>query len=222
MGKKGKYETVSGADQMFQYDPSGYTAGAYGQLQNQANFAQNQLGQFGPAAMAYDPASAYNMFMGQAPAYQQLVSGALSGLDQQLADRTRRLTEQATQDVAAQFSGLGALHSSAARDTAAQRAQQAAADTAAQLGSQQINLTGNLWNQALGQNYQAAQFNPSMAGQLYGQNLGLLGQTGGQMAQFGTPVYGQEQRAYRPGTWERVGNFAGNVAGTALGTAFGG
>lgn len=222
MGKKGKYETVSGKGDMYQYDPSGYSAGAYGQLQNQANFAQNQLAQFGPQAMAYDPSSAYNMFMGQAPAYQNLVSGALSGLDQQLGDRTRRYTEQATQDVADQFSGLGALYSSAARDTASQRAQQAAADASAQLGAQQINLTGNLWNQALGQNYQAAQFNPSMAGQLYGQNLGLMGQTGGQMAQFGQPVYGQNQRAYRPGTWDKISGFAGNVLGAAAGSAFGG
>ena len=222
---RGRYQEVPGtrASSYQMIDPRGFSQSAFDQMGNTANFARQQLGEYAPTAMSFDPSAGFNQWMSQQGDILGQVQGASSPLEQMLNAQTRRFTEQAAADTASQFSGLGALHSAATRDTASQRAQQSAADAATQLGGQQLGLYGGLSGQAMGAAMQNAMFNPQQAAQLYGQNLGLLGQTTGQMAQFGAPNYSAPQYQYQPGWWQSWGApMAGQVLGAATGGLFGG
>jgi hypothetical protein len=154
--------------------------GAQSLVSQAANAGQQQGQQAQQVAAGYDPNEFMNQFLGTAPQLQGLVQGATSDLERGLQDQTSRLTGQAVRDVANEFSGLGALYSGAAQDVASQRAMEMAGNVANQLGSQQINMFGNLAGNALNnlqQSYQAAPgFGLEAAGLgLQGAGLGLQG-----------------------------------------------
>lgn len=176
----------SGAEGLQLADPGGFTQGAADQLTNVSNFAQQGAG-------ALAGGGVFDQFMSQFPQLQGLVQGATSDLERGLREQTSRFTEQATQDVASQFSGLGSLFSGATRDVAARRGQEAAAQAATQLGTQQLGLLGGLGSQAFGQ-----------LGSEFNQFMGLLGGTTGQQAAFGAPTFVQPQFTQDPSGLDRL------------------
>lgn len=134
----------------------------------------------GLTAAANDPTAYYNNFMGQAGGLADLVSGSLSPLQQSLSSRASDLAAESTSQAASNLAGLGSLYSGATLKAGADASAKAFADVANQLGSQQISLTGSLWNNALG----AAQASESS---LRSSQLGALSNVAGA---YGN-IYGQ-------------------------------
>jgi len=133
-----------------------------------------------------DPSAAYNMFMGQAPGLANLAMGPGSQLTQQLNGIAARQANEGIANAGTQFANTDMFNSGAAQNAMGQAAAQPYADVAAQLGQNQLGLTGQLWNNNLnnlyGQQGQAA----NLFGNLYGQGMSNYGnmasQTGGMMA----------------------------------------
>ena len=121
-------------------------------LTNAENFGRTGLegALSGLTAYKSDPTAYYNNFMSQASGLADLVSGSQSALQTSLTERAGQLATEATNSAASNLSGLGSLYSGATLGAAADASSKAFADVANQLGTQQINLTGNLWNTALG------------------------------------------------------------------------
>lgn len=173
----------------------------------------------------HDPDAYFNEFMNQAPELQGLVSGAMSGLEQDIDARTDRLMDRSIGEVSDQFSGLGGVHSSAARSAAGAQAAQHAQDAAVQLGGRQLDLTGQLWSQGMQQAQQAQQFGTEMDM----QRIQGFGQHAQALAGMGQPMM-----EYNPTGWERygqplaeagvgagIGFLAGGPAGAAVGAGSG-
>lgn len=150
-------------------------------------------------AQSADPNSYYNQFMGQQGGLANIAQGASAQLGQSLnanAAQAARLGGEA-----ALAAMPGQRFSGAAQAAFGQAYAQPFAEAAAQRNAAQLGLTGQLWNQAMGQNA-ALQ---SGAQQLYGN---LTSQTG--------MVY-QPTYQYQPGVWDRLMQ-AGQLASSFMPT----
>lgn len=164
-----------------------FTDQAWEQLGNIQNIAQQGL--TGTAAnMNYDPSSSFNMFMSQAPQLAGLAQGATSGLEQNLMGQLGRIQSQTVQNVASEFSGLGALYSGATRDVASQRASEAAQNAMTTLGQEQIGLTGQLYGQGMSNAYNSVLAGLQNNQMQFSTYANLLGGIGSNIAGFGDPT----------------------------------
>ena len=139
---------------------------------------------------AVGPNAAMGSFVNQwAPQLQNLVSRPMDQYESMANQRVQDMTQQTAQDVASQFSGLGALYSGAAGQRASEEAQKATRDAALQLGQQRMQQEANL------------------LGQLYGQGLGELGAGYRQTQQLGTEVglQGAEAQQQAARTLDQLG-----------------
>lgn len=155
-----------------------YSDTAMAALQNAENFGKTGLtgALSGLSADPSNPASYYNNFMSQAPGLANLVSGSLSPLQASLSARASDLAAESTSQAASNLAGLGSLYSGATLAAGADASAKAFADVANQLGSQQIGLTGSLWNNALGLAQNSAAQQVGAYGNIYGQALqGITG-----------------------------------------------
>lgn len=201
----GSYDQVNkGAGDKYEFaDPTGQFQGAVDQA--------GRLQGVGRGMMNQDPQAFMNQFQQAAPGMSNLAFGATSplqqGLNAQAADQARRGAEMAGQE----FANNGALGSGAAARAMGTAMAQPFADVQNQLGQQQVQLTGNLWNQGLGQFGGLQQQQESLGAQLMGQGLQTQGQLAAQMGGSVAPQY-----EYAKGPWdytkEGIGA-AGSIAG---------
>lgn len=216
---KGGYETVGSPSDVSFVDPTGQYAAGMDRFSNEANFARQGMQGMAGQAMSFDPNAYMNQFMGQQGGLANIAQGATATLGQSLsaiAERNARLGGEA-----ALAAMPGARHSGAAMAAFGDAYASPFAQAAAQTQQAQLGLTGNLWNQAMGANAQAQQFNPAMAGNLagmygglYGQNLGQYGQMAQGMGSMFTPQY-----EYRKGFGDRMWDLAGIGIGAGVGRA---
>jgi hypothetical protein len=201
--------------------------GALGDIQNQMEGSdylkdiQSFLGTGQNAenlTASLQPQQQLETFLSGADQLQNVAQGPMSDLEQMMRQRQSELTQQATQDVASQFSGLGGLYSGAAQQAAGEEAAEAARDVGVQLGQQQIGLTGNLLQNYLNQIGQMGQAQAQtrlnaadLLRGLYGQNLQAQNQLLGQLAGFGAPTYAAPQMAYQPGFGQQMGSALANA-----------
>lgn len=174
------------------------TAWAKGQLMNATNFGrQGMQGVLaGLTANPSDPNSIWGQFTSFAPQLQGLVQGSQSDLQRSLTARAGELARESGSQAASQLAGLGGLYSGATIRGVGDANARAFGDVANQLGAQQINLTGSLFNNALSTLPQTALGAAGLYGNIYGQ--GLQGITA-----FGEPQY--VQKRYEPGFFESGG-----------------
>ncbi len=172
------YFTGSGSSTSTKHINKQYSDTAMTALQNAENFGKTGLtgALSGRSADPSNPASYYNNFMSQAPGLANLVSGSLSPLQASLSARASDLAAESTSQAASNLAGLGSLYSGATLKAGADASAKAFADVANQLGSQQIGLTGSLWNNALGLAQNSAAQQVGAYGNIYGQALqGITG-----------------------------------------------
>lgn len=223
---QGEYTEVTGAGDYGLIDPSGFSQQAFNQLLNTYNFAQG--GMSGTQAGLQQAMgnvtgdAAFNQFMSQTPQLQGLVQGATSDLERNLQEQTSRYTQQAVQDVASEFSGLGALYSGATRDVASQRAMEAATNAATTLGAQQIGLTGQLYGQGFSGTQQAQLANLQAAQGQFNTFASLLGGANSGIGSFGAPQYAGTQYEYDPSTFSDIWGGVTAILPTAAAAAGGG
>jgi len=147
-------------------------------------------------AADFDPAAFFNLFMNQMSGpLANLVSGQQSALQQSLTERANTLSNQAINSVMDRFGDLGSLYSTASLNEAAFQGAQPFADVANLLGQQQINLTGNLWGQGMGQAAEGMQYGAGLQQQANQQNTANQQQTTLQNALL------QQQAAQQTGQW---------------------
>lgn len=215
------YFTGSGSSTSTKQINKQYSDTAMAALTEAQNFGKAGLtgALSGLTAAANDPTAYYNNFMGQAGGLADLVSGSLSPLQQSLSSRASDLAAESTSQAASNLAGLGSLYSGATLKAGADASAKAFADVANQLGSQQIGLTGSLWNTALGAS-QAAQASQLGAlsnvagayGNIYGQ--ALQGITG-----MGVPEYLTTQKTSPWANLFQTGLGAAATAAAAYGGA---
>lgn len=188
----GKTEDVGNpADYSFE-DPTGNYSGQQANLANLNNMLMSGLGRYGAGGGAFDPNAYMNQFMGQAGGLSNMVSGALSPMQQALNAQAARSAQLGGESALAAL-GPGSRNSGAANAAFAQAYADPFAQAALQTQQNQLGLTGALWGQAMGGNLQSQQGLQS----LLSQGLGL--QTG--MAQDQGYVY-QPTYQYQPGAWD--------------------
>ena len=131
----GQYQEVGSSNDVKFVDPTGQYMTALNGLQGTT-----------------DPNAYMQQFLGQSGALSSLVSGAQSPLQQSL---NARAAEQARLGGESSLASMPGLRNSGAGMAAFGNAYaQPFADVQNQLGQQQLNLTGNLWSQAMGANAQ--------------------------------------------------------------------
>lgn len=204
----GKTENVAKASDYQFADPTGQFQGGLD------NFLR--MGQFGQQGMvgALDPNNAFNAFMGQAPGLTNLAMGPNAQLTEQLNSIASRQANEGIANAGTQFAANNAFNSGAANRAMGLAGAQPFADVAAQQQQNQLNLTGNLWNQAFGGAQGLQNTAAGLYGNIYGQGMGNYGnmasQTGGMMA----PQY-----QYKPGFWDNAMS-AGGLGLQAAGLFF--
>jgi hypothetical protein len=251
MGDSG-YERIeeSGPESYFNVNP--YSDQTFGQLQGSLGYGQSLMnqgiqgfnetnnfretlgGQPGfTASGSADPMAFWNAYTNQVPYLQNIAEGALSPLNTSVMNRANQAAGDAIQNVASQFSNMGALNSGATVQAASQEANKILQDAQNRLSSQQIGLSGNLLNNAMG-NIQSSfgrgqALGANLAQQRAANQLNLAGMgagiynTGlGNMAAFGGPQFSQYDYEYNQGPGDQFLNFAGNLGGAALGGLTGG
>ena len=191
-------------------DPSGAFGQAFGNMGNFQNFLQSQMG--GPQMGSdYDPNAYMNQFMNQAGGLANLAQGATGPLEQQLAALGERQAARGADAAAQQFSGLGGARSGAAMGAVGEAMANPFAQAQAQLGQQQIGLTGDLWGRAMGHDASGQQFGSQMGfnydqlnsqqqnmlNQMMGQNLGQMGQMGQHASGMWNPTYQQNPSGFQ-------------------------
>lgn len=225
-------------------DPQGFTQGGYGALQNQANVAQGLMGQYSPYAIGnvnlanqyaggFDPRGGFNLFGQVAPELGEAAIGLNAPLYQAIQEQSKALQGQAVDEVAGQFSRMGALYSPAA----AGAAQEAAGRTALQANLQNTQaltgLAGNLYGAGLQGALGANQYGAGLGAQtalggagigagLTQGAMGLFGQAGAGLGQFGAPAYAAPETVYNPTWWENYGGDILGLLGTVGGAAVSG
>jgi hypothetical protein len=203
-----RYENISeDAASEYQFaDPTGQFQGG---IDNAGQFQR-----FGQGMLQRDPQSFMNQFNASAAGLSNMVSGQMSPLQQQLnalaADQARRGAEAAGQA----FGDAGALGSGAASRALGTAMATPFAQTQAQLGQQQIGLTGNLWQQSMGQYAQNQNLMNQLGSQMMGQGLQAGSNMRGQMGGMVAPQY-----EYMPGFMDYLSGAVGMampIAGVGL------
>lgn len=198
----GKYENVANAKDVQFADPTGAWDQQYGNLNN-AIAAQQ-----GTAGGAYDPQAYMDQFMGQQAGLANIAQGATSQLGQQLNAIAAR--NAALGSEAALAAMPGAANSGAGMAAFGQAYADPFAQAAAQTQAAQLNLTGNLWNQAMGANAQ----NQMYANQAYQNLLGMGQQAGMHTSGIVAPQY-EYQKGFGDYMMD-IGNMGVNLAGAVF------
>lgn len=228
---KGSYDQVGSPSDVSFSDPTGQYAAAVDRMSNEYNrmlsgmsgqlaTGQNYMNQ----AANYDPNAYMNQFLGQSAGLANLAQGATSPLTQSLNAVAAR--QAALGGEAALAAMPGAANSGAGMAAFADAYASPFADVASQVSQAQLGLTGNLWNQAMGNNASAQQFGSSvyqnLAG-LAGQNAGLYGSLAGsglgnyaQLAGGMGDIY-VPQYEYTQGIEDRLWGLGGQVLGGVAG-----
>lgn len=203
----GTHENVAKASDYQVVDPTG--AGAAARLANQ------NLAQYGMEGLnsVMDPNAAMNAFLGQAPGLANLAMGPTSQLTEQLNAIAANQAREGIQTMGTEFAGMGAYNSGASAAAMAEAAMNPFAQVAAQQQQNQLNLTGNLWDRALGGAYGYQNMAGNLFGGLAGQ--GIQGQTNLAMNMSGMMA---PQYQYKPGMMD-YGMQLGGMALGGLGTA---
>jgi len=206
-------------------DPTGRAEGTYNQTQNGYNQNAQAMGQYAGLSSGYDPNAYMNQFMGQSEGLSNLVSGANAPLQQSLNAIASR--QAALGSEAALAAMPGAANSGAGMAAFGQAYADPFAQAQAQLQQNQLQGTLGLWDQAMGQNANAQQFQAqnygnmaNMYGGLAGQNLAAQTQLASDASAWYQPTY-----QYQPGIWDRtmeVAGVAAPIAGAAMGGPAGG
>jgi len=145
----------------------------------------------------YGTGSAFEKLMSESPRLMDLVFGATSPLAEAYGAQGDILSTKAVQDVANQFSGMGALNSGAALSAMTRGAADVRANLMSQLASQQTSLLGNL----LGTTAQG--------------EYGLENTALGIMGSYAQPEW------WQPTYIQQEGQGIGDILGSALGIAGG-
>jgi hypothetical protein len=224
----GDYSNIASAEDYSFADPTGQYQTALNRFGGSANDYSNQMmgrmanygnvaayGRTGMEAAA-DPNAAYNAFLGQAPGLTNMAMGPNAALTQNLNAIAARQAEEGMQGVATQFNNAGAGRSGAAQAAMGEAYAQPFADVAAQQQQNALNLTGNLWQQQLGnlgslqgqtlgtygniyqQGNALQQADAQMLAELAGLNTQMYGNMASQMGGMVAPQY-----QYNPTGWER-------------------
>lgn len=189
MGDKGDYNTYGKARDVKWVDPTGN----YSSTQNAlAQF----LGQYGSGG-TMDANAAMNQFLAQSEGLSNLVSGASSPLQQSLNAIAAR--EAALGGEAALGAMPGASKSGAGMAAFGAAYADPFAKAQAQLQGQQLDLTGQLWNNALQQNYDA-----------YNNALNQYAAMASQQGSMWSPTYERKK-----GFWDYATPILGGAAGAA-------
>lgn len=194
----GSYENVAqgAADEYRFADPTGQFQGG---IDNAGQFQQ-----FGQNMLQQDPQAFMNQFNASAAGLSNMVSGQMSPLQQQLnalaADQAQRGAEAAGQA----FGDAGALGSGASSRALGTAMATPFAQAQAQLGQQQIGLTGNLWQQSMGQYAQNQNLMNQLGAQMMGQGMQAGNALRGQMGGLVAPQY-----EYQPGMWDHAKDIMG-------------
>jgi len=203
---KGKYEKVGKASDYEFIDPTGSFQGAMDQYGQMASLGKSNMGAY------LDPDMAYNAFMGQSEGLANLAQGAASPLTQKLNSLATQEANLGIANAGTQFAGQGALHSGAAAKAMGTAAATPFAKVAADVSSQQLNLTNNLWNTAFSGQQNLQSLGASLYGNLYTQGVG--GQAS--LAQNASGIVAP-QYEYKKG----FGDYLGGAVNTAIGGAIG-
>jgi len=217
----GGYDKVPGTSQSdyFQIDPGGYTGGAWDSLlsglSNFGNLQDQYSGQFNQ----WDPQGGLNAFLGMAPQLQGLVSGATSDLENAMRGRTSQTIRSGIDTAGSELAGMGARDSSAFMEAAAGIGANASRDAAIAMNQGQMDLTGQLWNQGLGQAYGSNNLMGQLLSSLLGNTMAGQSSLYGTIGGFGAPVYGAPQYEYQPGFFEK---YLPTILSVATGVPMGG
>lgn len=198
---QGKYKNVADSGDYQFADPTGEFMGALDQM--------GQLTQFGQEGMvgALDPNASMNAFLGQSEGLANIAQGATAPLTQQLFGLSEDAAQRGMETAGQKFGSMGARHSGAAQAAFGEAAARPFAQTAANIAQQQLGLTGNLWNQALGGAQALQQTGAGLYGNILGQGMGNIAQLAAQSGGAVAPQY-----EYRPSGWERFTSGARDVA----------
>lgn len=173
----GKTTDVGNPDDYQFLDPTGRYMGAMDQFSSQYQNLQ-------------DPNSYMNAFMNQQAGLANIAQGATAPLSQSLAAVAEQRARQGGEQALAAMPG--ARFSGAAMQAFGDAYAQPFAEAAAQTQAAQLGLTGNLWNNAMGNTAQSYQNALNLAGGMYGN---FAQGTGMQYS----PTY-----QYQPGVWDRL------------------
>lgn len=155
-------------------DPNSQWAQAAGM--DIGNYARNQF--FGPGGMQQQ---IYDMTMNPT---SQFYAG-----QQALAQRG---AEEGIQQAGNAMAGLGGLYSGAMLDSGNRAAQDAFLQATNNTNQMSANMLNNLWNQGLGQSFNAGGQMANIGAGIYGQGLVSMGE-------MGNPIY-----EYNPTMWDRI------------------
>lgn len=176
--------------------------GMFGQAQNYFD----ELGRF-EAQASYDPQQYFQDFLSQTGALEQLAKRNLTPFGD-AEQRSADLAARATQDVASQFSGAGALQSGAALQAMSQGAGEARAQYDDALNRQYQAQLGNMLAQAQGQALASRQAEFAGAQQADQQRLAAIQGAGAGYAGLGQTYAGQANALNSV-----IGNLLGAQAG---------
>lgn len=212
---------------VYKPDPGDYSfADPTGQFERGTDAAQTMqrfgMDQF--SAMT-DPGAYMRRFQQDAEGMASLAQGAVSPMQQRLNALAADQAQQGLDMAATEMSGLGALHSGAAQRAMGQAMATPFAQAQADIGRQQVGLTGQLMQQA----GQRQDLETQLAHQLFSQGTQQMGQMGMHAGTMVAPVL-QEQASggqrFGAGLQGAMGGAAAGAPlgpwGMAGGAAFGG
>lgn len=166
---KEKYTDLSSEFAPTIRDPGDRFAGVFDTLTNEANRNAEMVGEYAGQSNI-DPEAFVNQFLNNSGSLSNAVTGVGSQLQQTLNSMAEKSSKDALQAQGSQFGNKGALNSSAAAAAMGRAAAEPFAQTLAQTQQNQLGLTGNLWNQAMG----GLQQGNIAAGQQAGNMAGLF------------------------------------------------
>lgn len=210
MGEQSKMAQLGSANDVSFVDPTGQYKNALTAMQNAYGQNTNQLQQYS------DPNAYMNAFLGQSGNLANIVSGATSPLQQQLNAVAAR---QASLGGEAALAAMpGAQNSGAGMAAFGEAYASPFAQAQSQIANQQLGLTGNLWNQAMGQYGNQYSNLANIYGNAANQALGNYGQLAGSMGSIYQPQY----YSTAPTGIYAAGDWLGNVLGSGGAAAMGG
>jgi len=161
---------------------------------------------------AYNPTNFLAQFMQNAGGLGALAQGSQTGQDA-LMKQAQAVGQNAMQDVAGQFAGLGSIYSGGAAQEASKAFAQPMFQAMSQGSSQQNQLLNSLLSGSMS-GLQQGNIQQLLAGlQAAGQQGSLAGTLGQSLGTYGNPLISSDQ-----GLWQGLQQLLGNVgsAGTGL------
>ena len=188
------------------HDPAGRFGQGMDAAQTMTSFGQDQFSQ------QMEPGAFMNRFQHEAEGMANLAQGATSPLQQQLNALAAEQSQRGLDMASTEMAGMGALHSGAAQRAMGQAMATPFAEAQAQIGQQQVGLTGQLMQQA----GQRQNLEAQLASQLWGQGAGQMGQMGMHTSALEAPMIMTDE-----GASPMQGAISGGLGGAASGASLG-